>query len=257
MGVAGGMMSVNDNGDDQARDLDLDQTDRVRAELEKARAQERVRQRVLQPTRTASAVEDFQHDPEAAVDFLTWAYPEGPWCLTAIEVDSPQIKTATFFPKTAETVKKFMQDHARWNLYWSVNRPMTELSKKVAEKTDIAAAHFLHVDVNMRNGEARDQEHDRILTLFSSPPAPIPQPTAVIFSGGGYQGLWRLAEPFVIDGDVGKAEEIESYNRQLEWAFGTEACHNVDRILRLVGSVNFPSAKKRGKGRRIERAVLV
>ena len=196
----------------------------------------------------------LQHDPDAAIDFLAWAYPEGPWCLTAVEVDSPRIATATFFPTNAEAVRTFLQDHARWNIYWSVNRPMSALSKR-AEKTDIAAVHFLHVDIDMKKVE--ESERERILKLLSKPPPPIQRPTAVIFSGGGYQALWRLAEPFVIDGDIGKAEELESYNRQLEWSFGADACHNVDRILRLVGSVNFPSAKKRGKGRRVERAVLV
>lgn len=198
----------------------------------------------------------MNHDAGIAIDFLSWAYPDGPWCLTAIEVDSPKIATATFFPSSAGGVKKFLHDHAQWNIYWSVNRPMRELSKK-AEKTDIAAAHFLHVDVDPRAGEDLARERDRILKLLMSPPPPIPRPTCVVFSGGGYQGLWRLAEPFVIDGDIAKAEELESYNRQLEWSFGADACHNVDRILRLVGSVNFPNAKKRGKGRKVERAFVV
>jgi len=245
VGVAGGMNTPDD---------DLDQTDRVREEVERLREGHNQGSGSSAVQRAAARI---QHDPDTAIDFLAWAYPEGPWCLTAVEVDSPRIITTTFFPKTADALKIFLQDHGRWNIYWTVNRPMGELSKR-AEKTDIAAAHFLHVDIDPRGGgEGLKHERERILKLISDPPAPIPRPTAVIFSGGGYQGLWRLTEPFVIDGDVSKAEEIESYNRQLEQAFGADACHNVDRILRLVGTVNFPSAKKRGKGRRVTRAVLI
>jgi hypothetical protein len=197
----------------------------------------------------------MKHDPDMAIDFLGWAYPDGPWCLTAIEVDRYGIETATFYPETKQ-VAAFLEKHAHWNIYWSVNRPLQALSKK-AEKTDIAAAHFLHVDVDPRANEDLARERERILKLLLLPPAPIPRPTCVVFSGGGYNGIWRLDEPFVIDGDIVKAEEIESYNRQLEWSFGADACHNVDRILRLPGSVNFPNAKKRAKGRTIERAFVV
>jgi len=198
----------------------------------------------------------MKHDPDLAIDFLSWAYPEGPWCLTAIEVDRYGIETATFHPGVTKRVAAFLEKHDQWNIYWSVNRPTRELSKK-AEKADIAAAHFLHVDVDPRAGEDLMRERERILRLLSNPPAPIPKPTAVVFSGGGYQGLWRLDEPFLIDGDIARAEEIESYNRQLEWSFGADACHNVDRILRLPGSVNYPNAKKRAKGRGVERAFVV
>lgn len=198
----------------------------------------------------------MQHDAEKAVEFLEWAYPQGPWCLTAIEVDRMGISTATFYPSSAKRVHDFLHEHALCNIYWSVNRPLHDLSKK-AEKVDIAAAHFLHVDVDPRANEDLTRERERILGLLDRPPPPVPRPTCVIFSGGGYQGLWRLEEPFPIDGDLARAEELESYNRQLEWAFGADACHNVDRILRLAGSVNFPNAKKRAKGRTIERAFVV
>jgi hypothetical protein len=203
----------------------------------------------------------MQHDDSQAIDFLSWAYPQGPWCLTAIEPDkrsdgSVGIDTATFYPSSPERVRAFLQEYALRNIYWSANRPMYDISKK-AEKVDIAAAHFLHVDVDPRAGEDLARERDRILALIEKPPPPIPRPTCVIFSGGGYQALWRLEEPFDISGDLVRAEELESYNRQLEWAFGADACHNVDRILRLAGTVNYPNKKKRDKGRTIERAFVV
>lgn len=201
-------------------------------------------------------MKDDEHDPEEAIDFLRWAYPDGPWCLTAIAVDQLGIWTRTFGPDRADDVAAFLRAEAHHNIYWSVNRPIGDLIKK-AEKAEIVEAHFLHVDVDPRAGEDIEAERARILARFEAPPDGIPRPTCVLFSGGGYQGLWRLTEPFRIDGQLARAEELESYNRQLELAFGADHCHNVDRILRLPGSVNFPNAKKRAKGRRIERARVV
>lgn len=197
-----------------------------------------------------------EHDPEEAIDFLTWAYPEGPWALTAIEVEQRLTWTSTFRPQSIKGLLAFLADHHLRNLYWSCNLPIGDLTKK-AEKIEIYAAHFLHVDVDPRAGEDVEAERARILGRFEAPPDTIPRPSCVVFSGGGYQGFWRLTEPYVIDGDERRAEELESYNRQLELAFGADHCHNVDRIMRLPGSVNYPNAKKRAKGRRVERATVV
>jgi RepB DNA-primase from phage plasmid len=199
---------------------------------------------------------DDQHDPDEALDFLAWAYPRGPWCLTAVAVDQLGIDTRTFRPEVQRELCAFLALHHLRNIYWSVNLPIGDLSKK-AEKIEIAEAHFLHVDVDPRAGEDLAAERVRILGRLEAPPDALPRPSCVVFSGGGYQALWRLTEPFVIGGDLARAEELESYNRQLELSFGADHCHNVDRILRLPGSVNFPNAKKRAKGRVIERARVV
>ena len=73
-----------------------------------------------------------------------------------------------------------------------------------------------------------------------------PRPTCVIFSGGGYQGFWRLIEPVEINGNE---DDLKLYNKHLELLLGGDKCHNVDRIMRLPGTVNRPDAKKRAKGR--------
>lgn len=197
-----------------------------------------------------------EHDADEAVDFLTWAYPAGPWALTAIEVEQRVTWTQTYRPQTVRALCAFLLDHHLRNIYWSCNLPIGDITKK-AEKLEIVEAHFLHVDVDPRAGEDVEAERVRILSRFEAPPDVIPRPSCVISSGGGYNALWRLAEPFAIGGDPARADELESYNRQLELAFGADHCHNVDRILRLPGSVNYPNAKKRAKGRRVERATVV
>ncbi|NDW53899.1 DNA-primase RepB domain-containing protein [Aliiroseovarius sp. PrR006] len=71
-----------------------------------------------------------------------------------------------------------------------------------------------------------------------------PRPSVIVFSGGGYQAFWLLDEPM---SDLKKAEEI---NKGLAERLGGDNCHNVDRIMRVPGSINWPNTKKRRAGRK-------
>ncbi len=74
---------------------------------------------------------------------------------------------------------------------------------------------------------------------------PVP-PTHLVRSGGGYQALWRFSR------DLDPAEHlarVEAVGRELASALGSDAVQNVNRWLRLPGSVNWPNAKKRDRGR--------
>jgi Mesyanzhinovviridae DNA primase len=74
-------------------------------------------------------------------------------------------------------------------------------------------------------------------------------PTAIIFSGGGYQALWRLNDVLKVGEDQNIAR-VESLNkRRIAELGGDPSCFNVDRIMRLPGTVNFPNGRKRNKGR--------
>ena len=44
-------------------------------------------------------------------------------------------------------------------------------------------------------------------------------------------------------------ERVEAENREVEAALGAIGTHNIDRLLRLPGTVNFPNQKKRKRGR--------
>ena len=71
--------------------------------------------------------------------------------------------------------------------------------------------------------------------------------TVIIDSGGGYQAFWRLREPVVLTPN--NVVELEGYNKRLAAALGGDDCHNLDRIMRLPGTINLPDAKKRERGR--------
>lgn len=192
----------------------------------------------------------IDHDNEAVWTFLNHWAPEGPWVLTAIRLDKKAIKTATFCPDKRPALDLWLEEfNGVQNLYFHVNPTMEPMTKK-ASKTDIKSLDWLHVDVDPRAGEDLAEEQERILKRFTTNlPKGVPKPTCVIFSGGGYQGFWKLEEPIHIGGDITKAEDADAYNRQMEILFDGDECHNVDRIMRLPGSINIPDGRKRKKGR--------
>ncbi len=212
---------------------------------------------------------DVQSDNAAIEKFLLRWAPEGPWVLTSIRTDKQGIATASFFPdgtmveglKPGEMVpmaskhcikglRKWLEEYnGKRNIYFHVNSPMKALTKK-ADREDIKSVDWLHVDIDPRAGEDLDEERKRALGLLTTNlPEGVPAPTVIIFSGGGYQGFWKLKESIPINGDLPKAEDAKRFNVQLEIRFGADNCHNIDRIMRLPGTINIPDARKVKKGR--------
>lgn len=193
-------------------------------------------------------------DPAASVRFLQRFHPPGPWVLTAISPDKKVIRTEAFHPGQESACRQWIDGHnGKLNLYFSANRPMRNIRKK-AEKTDMGEACCLHIDIDPRPGEDIEEERARALKLLREAK---PAPSVIVFSGGGYQAFWLLEEPFRIGGDLAQAENFERYNIHLERSYGADNCHNVDRIMRLPGTINVPDAKKLKKGRKPALAQVV
>lgn len=197
---------------------------------------------------------------DASVDFLQRLYPTGYWTLTAIQPDRKAIETRTFTAEDADKAREWVGRYSgKRNIYFQINQPKEPLFKK-AEKTDIGSAHYLHVDLDCRAGEPLEAEYERLRKLVVDGqgwPDKLPRATIVVFSGGGYQCFWRLDTPVEIAGSVEAAEEFERYNKAIELALGGDHCHNVDRIMRLPGTLNIPDEKKLKKGRVPVEAELV
>jgi hypothetical protein len=193
-----------------------------------------------------------------SVEFLEKLRPGGPWVLTAIEPDG---KPTTVTANTPSEAQDFIRAHnGRRNIYFSVNPTRTPMIAKAA-KTDIAAIEYVLADLDPAEGESSADAKARYgaeLEAFE------PRPTFVIDSGNGMQLLWRLAAPIVlgkpVPGEAGtlsyspedqvKIDKAEACNAavmgQLNAKAGTQ---NIDRILRLPGTINLPNAKKKRDGR--------
>ena len=192
-----------------------------------------------------------QPDNAAALDFLQRWRPDGPWLLTAISPDRKGIETKEFDKRSVKALEKFLLEHGGTrNIYFHVNSTTPKLRKK-ADRKDMVSLDWLHVDLDPWENESLEEARERARSVLGEKlPEGVPPPTCIVFSGGGYQAFWRLRTPFRIDNDLDRAEEAKRWNLQLEILFKADNCHNVDRIMRLPGTVNVPDAKKRKKGRR-------
>lgn len=181
-----------------------------------------------------------------AVQFLqAWA-EEGPWVLTSIVPDSGRITTTTFEAGSQAKMRAWIDERqGKQNIYFTVNPVIRPINNKPA-KTDIRGMAALHVDVDPRIGEELESERERALKVLSEFK---PKPTVIIDSGGGFQGFWLLDQEYKTDGDEAKAAELEAYNLQIEVLLQADSCHNIDRIMRVPGTINLPNEKKRKKGR--------
>ena len=187
-----------------------------------------------------------------SIDFLKRFHPGRAWVLTSIEASQKGIETRAFpvGPNQAADAQEFVDDwNGKRNLYFSVAE-VIEVEDKKADTANVAAVHWLHVDIDADGREDLIDELDRIKKLTTTGlPEGVPKPTCIVYSGGGRQVFWRLDQPIPVQGNPEAAEMAAAYNRQLELLFGGDSCHNVDRIMRLPGTQNIPNARKVAKGR--------
>lgn len=195
-------------------------------------------------------------NPEATVAFLRNAFGGEAVTLTAILSD-PEKQPNNWPKRGAKTVTRTLlneSDVAKWaegaamgevNVYFTPNVLEGSHDNK-PKKTDIKAARWLHCDCDPRAGEDISEEQKRILSEIRNLKI---LPTVVVFTGGGYQCLWRLAPdvPVASDADIAA---VEGRNIWLGKKFTlADNTHNIDRILRLPGTVNYPDERKKKKGR--------
>jgi hypothetical protein len=198
--------------------------------------------RLRRPGASEPEPEMVHGDSESAVAFLEHWRP-GPWLLSAIEPDG-RIETREF--SKPEPMRRWIEGwNGKRNIYYAFNPTRLGLTRKAA-KPDVTGYIGAHVDLDPPQ-DCGDLAMAQA-ALLDRLKAYQPPPSAIVFSGGGYQGLWLLAEPEPIGG-AEDVERFEAINRGLEQALGGDHCHNIDRILRLPGTVNLPDKKKRAAGR--------
>lgn len=196
-------------------------------------------------------------DASQAIAFLLWLNPQAPLHLEAHEsADGAKPRPKDYPVHAADAAQRFVaannDDERRRNLYFL---PNAELMSGGRAKANISGSRFLWVDLDCKDYSGSDTEQsDRILGLLSDDklrPAGVPKPTAFWFTGGGYQAIWRMNEPVSV-------EDAEAFNRALLVAFqGGPGPIDAGRLLRLPGSVNWLSDRKRAAGREPAKAFLM
>lgn len=173
--------------------------------------------------------------------------------LTAITPDGPTA-TATFTPAQLDQAGGWIAcaQSAGRNVYFEVNETPIRCTAK-PQKRMMTAALCRHADVDPMDdlypyAEERDRLHRLAECLRGDQVMP---PTTILDSGNGIQPLWAIVrEPLTPE----IIERVECENRAIEAAVGAAGTHNIDRLLRLPGTLNYPNAKKLKLGRGVTRA---
>jgi putative DNA primase/helicase len=179
--------------------------------------------------------------------------------LVAIDPDDESITAIT--ARRPDEIRSWVE---RWNgtrnLYYTVNCCRGPMTKKPT-KADIGAIEFVLGDLDPKADESAEAAKARYRPQLENMQ---PQSSAVIDSGNGLQGLWRLATPIPLDApvpnakgkltfgtaDLAKIKDVEARSKALMVRLGSVAgTQNIDRILRLPGTINLPTAPKAKAGR--------
>jgi hypothetical protein len=108
------------------------------------------------------------------------------------------------------------------DMYFGAN---PRANKKGGTAKDVSMARCLYADFD--GGTTIEQAKMRILESL------IPQPTAIVATGGGVHAWWRLSEP-CLDMDIHCAHQ-----KALAARLGSDKCiHDAPRLMRLPGFVN-------------------
>lgn len=180
-----------------------------------------------------------------ALAFLRLVLPETGWSnVVAIHPKTGAIVGLGVSRETLADIEPFISEHADCNLYWSVNELRGRMDKK-ATKADVGHMCWVHADV--------DDPTDAALNRIQNYRLP---PTLILFSGGGYQAFWRLREPVVVNGNI---EALESANKRVIADLDPEhpETYNLDRIMRVAGTTNWPTKTKLERGRVVAEARLI
>jgi Mesyanzhinovviridae DNA primase len=193
------------------------------------------------------------YDTDAAIDFLAHWYGDRPRVVVTIgPEENPQIVRRDFAPGGEAALRAFLDAaQGRANVYFQPNTAAPGPTK--AAKVDIREIRCLHVDADFKDFDCDEA------TVLERLRSADPPPTTIVFSGGGYQAEWLFEEPIPVEtGTDPECQRIEAISAEIAKKVGAApGCHNIDRIMRLPGTVNVLSKKKREKGRAPAPAYLV
>lgn len=106
------------------------------------------------------------------------------------------------------------------------------LSERVLSQ-DIAAINCLYADIDSKDfDDSKVKAAAHVKSLAK-------KPSVIIDSGGGYHCYWLLREPFLLNTDF-KLEVAQSLQQcWVSYVGGDKAVHDLARILRLPGTLNY------------------
>lgn len=196
-------------------------------------------------------------DTAEALSFLRfWLQVTETPCSTLISIQPDgDTAAATFTVADLDRAAAWIaeQQQAGRGIYFQANETHPGTTRKPS-KAGILAALCRFADIDPTDGAPFPDERARLARLADYLRTIELPPTAIIDSGNGLQPIWAtVREPTSPD----VVQRVEAETRIIEQALGAGGTHNIDRLLRLPGTLNFPNKVKLAKGRGVSRARLI
>lgn len=118
-------------------------------------------------------------------------------------------------------------------------------------RDDMTGSQVLWVDIDPNKEEDIAIAKPRIFSrLTDRRPPDVPPPAIIVDSGNGYQAYWRTQHL--------SPQIVEAKNRWLIEMLGADrSAFNINRLMRVPGTVNYPTETKRKMGRVAQQADLI
>jgi putative DNA primase/helicase len=182
------------------------------------------------------ALEQLQPDPEAIEKYLSDVV-QTDLHLAAITPDGGI--SGKYFGSDVEAATNWAVDQnaQERGLYYTGNRCHSGVTTK-STKADITSVRFVYVDIDPPKDGAPFDKAGVVSKLLCC----VTPPSVIVDTGNGVQALWLLTE------GSEDFDRVEAINKSIASHWGGDNCHNIDRLLRLPGTVNYPNKKKLERG---------
>lgn len=157
--------------------------------------------------------------------------------LVAIDPMGEEPTRASFFNDVDKMSEWVGEQNQKFNIYFTVNK--TKSKNKKSRKEHITEWNALWVDIDPDKNEDRELERIRIEEELKAVDL---HPSVIIDSGNGYAAYWYFDKPIKANSE--NNDKLERLNIALAKIMKGDSCHNVDRIMRLPETVNYPTPSK-------------
>jgi hypothetical protein len=196
------------------------------------------------PTSTENNnMREYQKSSEEIKKFTNFIFDTDPnrrhINVVRIHANSKKTSGFTFLRKDRESLIAHVEMSDYDNKYWTPNKLKKPVYKKPT-KNDIENPLYAHLDIDPDPNtikcsgyeHARKELLDEVQELIKKY-----RPSIVIDSGNGIQLFWRYK-------NLLSNEDGEAINKQLiDKLGGDKGTHNIDRIMRFPGTLNYPTMK--------------
>ncbi len=121
------------------------------------------------------------------------------------------------------------------NVYFGISTRKRESGKK----EDVLEVICFFADLDFKDYTGGEEEARKRIREFQF------QPSIIVETGNGFHCYWLFKEPLKIEEDY---IWFESINKGIAEYLGADRCWNIDRILRVPNTLNFPTKTKKKKG---------